>query len=194
MSTLEKLRSTLDVLLAQRTQVVRAGWFLQDCWLVQVKPGGTARTDCKYWQVRSRRPLFEGKKLKHLKLDEVEEYRGAIERGRQLKQIEHQIQKLQEQLQPMNFPADAGDRALERLPRVPEAPVPIPKAPTDELEGAIAESQRSVTFTNLTEQELFVQELLAKTQALRASLRQSATINQQLRAGMKQRQGNPPND
>jgi hypothetical protein len=99
MYAVEKLQSALDTLNTKRSQIAGEGWYLQHCWLVQVKPGGNARTDRKYWQVRSRQPMFEGKTLKHLKSDEVEDYRAAIARGRQLKQIDRQIEKLQQRFE-----------------------------------------------------------------------------------------------
>ena len=98
MYTLEKLQSALDALNIERAQIAGEGWYLQNCWLVQVKPGGNARTNRKYWQVRSRQLMFDGKTLKHLRADEVEDYRAAINRGRQLKQIDRQIEKLQQRL------------------------------------------------------------------------------------------------
>jgi phage shock protein A len=42
--------------------------------------------------------MFDGKTLKHLRADEVEDYRAAIDRGRQLKQIDRKIEKLQQRL------------------------------------------------------------------------------------------------
>jgi hypothetical protein len=98
MYTREKLQSALDALNIERAQIKSEGWYLQHCWLVQVKPGGNARTNRKYWQVRSRQAMFNGKTLKHLRADEVEDYRAAINRGRQLKQIDRQIEKLQQRL------------------------------------------------------------------------------------------------
>ncbi|MDF5731826.1 MAG: hypothetical protein PUP92_28420 [Rhizonema sp. PD38] len=83
MYTQKKLQSALDALITERSRVQSEGWYLQDCWLVQVKPGGTARTNHLYWQIRSRRAIFNGKKLKHLKQNEVDDYRAAIARGRQ---------------------------------------------------------------------------------------------------------------
>jgi hypothetical protein len=96
--TREKLQSALVALNIERAQIKSEGWYLQHCWLVQVKPGGNARTNRKYWQVRSRQAMFDGKTLKHLRADEVEDYRAAINRGRQLKQIDRQIEKLQQRL------------------------------------------------------------------------------------------------
>ncbi len=91
----EKFLASVELLKIERNRILKQGWYLQYCWLVRVKPGGTARTSRQYWQVRSRKELFDGKKLKHLHVNEVEEYRAAIERGRQLQQIDRQIAKLE---------------------------------------------------------------------------------------------------
>jgi hypothetical protein len=192
MSTLEKLQSDLDALNIQRAQVVGAGWSLQHCWLVQVKPGGTAHTDCKYWQVRSRQPIFNDKTLKHLKADEVEDYRAAIERGRQLKQIDRQIEKLQQRLQTSIM--DSSNRSFVSTPQ--ETPLQVPLLHSG-FQRSIAESmQQSVNlekFTNLTEQERLVKEVLANSQALRASLRQSMALCRELGArNVDLRKGYPP--
>jgi hypothetical protein len=99
MGALEQLQASLELLQSERSQLMSQGWYLQHCWLVQVKPGGTARTTRQYWQVRSRQPLFDGKMLKHLPASEVEDYRAAIARGRKLQQIDRQMIKLQQQLE-----------------------------------------------------------------------------------------------
>lgn len=225
MNSVEKLQSALDALNSKRSQIAGEGWYLQHCWLVQVKPGGNARTDRKYWQVRSRQPLFDGKTLKHLKPDEVEDYRAAIERGRQLKQIDRQIEKLQQQLEQLIATTDKqrqkaqGRRHKERgsvqlpssvlatdkefLVQAPyeqssQAPVqPVSESPTESnlLPSAscpLPSHQSKVTFTDAAEQERLVKEVLAKSQNLRDSLRNSATLSKLLRAGsVNLRNGHP---
>lgn len=166
MLTLEKIQSDLKTLTAQRAQITEAGWSLQHCWLTQSKPGGTARTDHKYWQVRSRQPLFDGKTVKHLKADEVEDYRAAIERGRQLQQIDRQIKKLQQHLAQLT-PTEAG---------LDEATAPRPHA----LQQAEAPSQ--MLFSNLAEQEQVVKAILDRSHAIRKSLRQASAANRLIRA------------
>ena len=98
MNSLKTLKVDLEILQTERSNFINSGWYLQHCWLVQVKPGGTARTNRSYWQARSCKAMFDGKKLKHLKVHEVEAYQVAINRGRQLKQIDAQISQVQQQL------------------------------------------------------------------------------------------------
>ncbi|BAZ20054.1 hypothetical protein NIES4073_09280 [Kalymmatonema gypsitolerans NIES-4073] len=220
MHTLEKLQSALDALNTERTRIAREGWYLQNCWLVQVKPGGNARTDRKYWQARSRQAMFDGKTLKHLKPDEVEDYKAAIARGRQLKQIDRQIEKLQQRLEQLTATTDSSSDSLG-ISTPHETRVQIPMLPADSLErsplfaqkisstnlldeaepgSGIGRATRSlegqpqstVIFTDLTEQERLVKEVIAKSQALRASLRQSVAVGKLLGARMIDlRRGHP---
>lgn len=162
----EKLQLTLDTLNQERSQIAAEGWYLQHCWLVQVKPGGNARTDRKYWQVRSREAIFDGKKLKHLKSDVVEDYKLAIERGRRLAQIERQIEKLKLQLQQLAATTDSLNSIAVTFPQA------IPLLDSGERQQSKA-TLKTELFTNLTEQELLVHQLLANSQKLRDSLRQS---------------------
>ena len=219
---LKKLQSALDALNTKRSQIAGEGWYLQHCWLVQVKPGGNARTDRKYWQVRSRQPMFDGKTLKHLKPDEVEDYRVAIARGRQLKQIDRQIEKLQQQLKKLIATTDSSRSSSTQILHHPPSPPyqggnksqklasPLTKGglrgvnndsgarfestsdetplqnsilSTKSLQESLQEQPQSkVTFNDVAEQERLVKEVLAKSQELRNSLRQSGAMSQQLRA------------
>jgi hypothetical protein len=122
MYAVEKLQSALDALNRKRSQIAGVGWYLQHCWLVQVKPGGNARTDRKYWQVRSRLAMFDGKTLRHLKPDEVEDYRAAIDRGRQLKQVDRQITKLQQQLEKLIATTDSSGSLSTQILHHPPSP------------------------------------------------------------------------
>jgi hypothetical protein len=178
---LEKIPSTLATLKAQRSQILTAGWFLQGCWLVQVKPGGTARTTSKYWQVRSRQPIFNGKRLKHLKPDEVEDYRAAIARGRQLQQLDRQIAKLQHQLAQSTVITESYSSQTELPPVTTFSQVAKLSAEVRSQPG-VSPKHLPLTFTDLAEQERFVRELLVNSQTLRKSLRESAALNQVLRA------------
>jgi hypothetical protein len=189
MYAVEKLQSALDTLNAKRSQIAGEGWYLQHCWLVQVKPGGNARTDRKYWQVRSRQAMFDGKTLKHLKPDEVEDYKSAIARGRQLKQIDRQIEKLQQRFEQLLATTNAS-----RSSSTPhETPLQNPILSTESLQELLeGQPQSTLGFTDLAEQERLVEEVLAKSQELRTLLQKSSALNRRLRSGrVNVRNGHP---
>lgn len=179
MNRLEKLRSALSRLQSDRAQLTQT-WYLQNCWVTQSKPGGTARTEHKYWQVRSREPILDGKTAKHLKPDEVEDYRAAIARGRQLKQIDRQIEKLQQQLAKLSVTTGSlsGSPAAEQQTLlIPELP------PSQRSQRAEATVLLSGERVDLAEQERLVQEVLTYSRALRVAVRQS--INQGRKLGAR---------
>jgi hypothetical protein len=98
MSKLQDLQQELATLKAERTRISTEGEVLLDCWVAQSSAGGTARTGKRYWQVRSRNPIFDGKKSKYLKASEVAEYEAAIARGKRIKALGKEIEKLQQRL------------------------------------------------------------------------------------------------
>jgi len=193
MYAVEKLQSALDTLNAKRSQIAGEGWYLQHCWLVQVKPGGNARTDRKYWQVRSRQPMFDGKTLKHLKPDEVEDYKSAIARGRQLKQIDRQIEKLQQRLEQLIAKTNSSSGSSDSSSTPNKTPLQNPILSTESLQELLeGQPQSTVGLTDLAEQERLVKEVLAKSQELRTSLKKSADLSRRLRSGIVNvRNGHP---
>jgi hypothetical protein len=102
MNRYQELLGELETLQAERARISGEGEALQDCWLSQSKPGGSARSQNLHWQLRSRQPIFDGKKSKYLKPDEVAVYQTAIERGRQIKALDKQIAQLQQKLDRAN--------------------------------------------------------------------------------------------
>ena len=73
---------------------IEAEGYLLDCWIGKYRPGGTARGEKLYYQLRSRRPFENGKKSKHLKAEEIPHYRKLIDNGRKLKRILKQLDSL----------------------------------------------------------------------------------------------------
>jgi hypothetical protein len=94
MSKYLELLENLKSLEAERARIQAEGDALFDCWIAESKPGGTARTNKAHCQLRSRKPQFDGKKSKYLKVGEIGRYEAAIARGKQLKQLERQIETL----------------------------------------------------------------------------------------------------
>jgi hypothetical protein len=143
--------------------------------------------------------MFDGKTLKHLKPDEVEDYRAAILRGRQLKQIDRQIEKLQQRLEQLI--ATTTNTTRQTSPPTPllqgegsnTPPFPSREGGLGGLGLSAPGSIESTTaFTDLTEQERLVKEVLAKSQELRTSLKKSADLSLRLRSGIVNvRNGHP---
>lgn len=157
MNSLESLKVDLEILQTERSNLLSSGWCLQHCWLVQVKPGGTARTNRSYWQVRSSKALFDGKKLKHLKSHEVEDYQVAIDRGRQLKQIDAQIAQVQQQLR----------KALRQTKRACKKSEPMPdQSPSKSVAG----SQFSPLQSSALQSNALQSNALQSTEPLHSSL------------------------
>jgi hypothetical protein len=145
---------------------------------VKVKPGGTARTNHQYWQVRSRQPMFNGKTLKHLKPFEVDDYRTAIIRGRQLKQIDCRIEKLQQQVNRLT----KINRLASSVSTLHETSH-ITQFSADSCQQVLNfQAESTARFTNLKEQDLLVKEVITKSQELRASLRESLACSKVLAA------------
>lgn len=92
---LESLKSLENL----RAKIGSEGEVLFDCWLAASVPGGTARTDKAYLQLRSRKAQFDGRKSKYVRASEVGRYEAAIARGKQLKQLTQQIETLQKRLE-----------------------------------------------------------------------------------------------
>ena len=98
MIKLQDLQQELATLQTERTRISSEGEVLLDCWVAQSWAGGTARTQKRYWQVRSRNPIFDGEKSKYLKANEVAEYETAIARGKRIKALGKDIEKLQQRI------------------------------------------------------------------------------------------------
>lgn len=101
MANQEALENRLDRLQALKSELESRG-ALQGCWIAQYRPAGTARfsqqTSTEYWQVRSREPIFDGRKTKHLNGQSLSTYRERVERGRELDKVEREIKKVEAKL------------------------------------------------------------------------------------------------
>ena len=98
MNRYSELLKTLEDLEAERTRISGEGDVLLDCWLAESKPGGTARSQKAHWQLRSRKAQFNGKKSKYVRAADVEQYEAAIARGKQLRQLDRQIEALHQRI------------------------------------------------------------------------------------------------
>ena len=66
MSKLEELRAELSTLQAEIARIKSEGRVLTDCWIAKAKPGGSKKK--KYHRLKSRKPMFDGKKTEYLSI------------------------------------------------------------------------------------------------------------------------------
>ncbi|WP_416668489.1 hypothetical protein [Egbenema bharatensis] len=187
MDLLKGLQTDLEILQTERSHLIQTGWCLQHCWLVQVKPGGTARTTRTYWQARSRQPIFDGKKLKHLKTDEVETYRAAIERGRQLKQIDAEISKVQQQLWRAVKKLNRSQPQSESHSPIEQQPASSPAAPESDPSTATLPAQINPDHLTRPEKQPeqldpdhAIERLISRSQELRTLMQQTIAYKRTL--------------
>ena len=81
--------------LKRRVETIEQEGYLQNCWIAQYRPGGTARGKNVYFQLRSKEPLPHGKRSKHLNPDEMAHYQQLISNGRELRKLKREIAYLE---------------------------------------------------------------------------------------------------
>ncbi len=86
-------RKSLSALYRQKRSILQEG-FLSDCWVGMYRPAGSAKGTHTYYQLRSRKPLDNGKFARHLKTDELPHVRTLVRNGRLLQKVEKEIAKL----------------------------------------------------------------------------------------------------
>ena len=97
MPKLEDLKAELLSLHAELASIQSQGRVLTDCWIAKAKPGSKKH---KYPRLKSRKPIFNGKKTEYLSIhgSALAEAEAAIARGRTVKQLNKRIQILSERI------------------------------------------------------------------------------------------------
>lgn len=97
MSKLEDLKAELLSLQTELATIQSQGRILTDCWIAKAKPGSKKN---KYPRLKSRKPIFNGKKTEYLSIhgSALAEAEAAIARGRAVKKLNKRIQTLNERL------------------------------------------------------------------------------------------------
>ncbi|WP_204137408.1 DNA N-6-adenine-methyltransferase [Halomicronema sp. CCY15110] len=87
-----------------------------DAWIDSSKPGGNARgSPAPQYRLRSRQPIFNGRKSRYLRPAEVAEVRAAIARGRSLQQHTQALEQIAVEIQQIEHLAKATGLALPKL-------------------------------------------------------------------------------
>ena len=94
---MEDLKAELISLQAELDKIQSEGRVLTDCWIAKAKPGSKKN---KYPRLKSRKPIFNGKKTEYLSIhgSALAEAEAAIARGRAVKKLNKRIQTLSDQL------------------------------------------------------------------------------------------------
>ena len=98
MSRLEELKAELLSLQTELASIQGEGRVLTNCWIAQAKPGSSKH---KYPRLKSRKPMFNGKKTEYLSISAsaLQEAEAALKRGRAVKQLSKRIKNLNERIE-----------------------------------------------------------------------------------------------
>lgn len=109
MSKLEDLKAELLSLQSELAAIESEGRVLTDCWIAKAKPGSRKK---EYPRLKSRKPMFDGKKTEYLSINgiAVEEAEAAIGRGKTVKKLNKHIQTLTEQISQLQRKSTAGSK------------------------------------------------------------------------------------
>ncbi|MBV9385810.1 MAG: hypothetical protein JOZ78_05210 [Chroococcidiopsidaceae cyanobacterium CP_BM_ER_R8_30] len=97
MPKLEDLKAELLSLQSKLASVQSEGRILTDCWIAKAKPGSKKH---KYPRLKSRKPMFNGKKTEYLSVhgSALADAEAAIARGKIVKQLHKRIKTINKQI------------------------------------------------------------------------------------------------
>lgn len=98
MKTIEDLKAEIAGLQAEVAKISSEGRVLIGCWIAQAKPGSKKN---KYPRLKSRKPIFNGKKTEYLSIQgsAIAEAQAAIQRGKLVKKLNQRIQTLSDRIE-----------------------------------------------------------------------------------------------
>lgn len=113
MRKLEDLKAELLSLQVELVKMQGEGKILTDCWIAKAKPGGKKN---KYPRLKSRRPIFNGKKTEYLSIHGLAlvEAEAAIARGKTIKKLDKRIRTLSEQISQVQYKLSKNLKASTR--------------------------------------------------------------------------------
>lgn len=98
MKTIKDLKAEMACLQAEVARISSEGRALMDCWIAKAKPGSKKN---KYPRLKSRKPIFNGKKTEYLSIhgEAIAEAQAAIERGKTVKKLNKCIKALSDRIE-----------------------------------------------------------------------------------------------
>lgn len=98
---------------------IQSQLYYLDAWIDTSKPGGNARgSPSPQYRLRSRQPIFNGRKSRYLRPAEVAEVRVAITRGRSLQKHTHTLERIEAEIQQIEQLAKATGLTLPKLTKL----------------------------------------------------------------------------
>lgn len=113
MSRLEDLKAELLSLQTELARIESEGRVLTNCWIAEAKPGSSKN---KYPRLKSRKPIFNGKKTEYLSINgsALVEAEAALTRGRAVKQLSQRVKNLNERIEKLQSKAAKNKEKLTR--------------------------------------------------------------------------------
>lgn len=115
MKAIEDLKAEMAYLQAEVARINHEGRVLMDCWIAKAKPGTKKN---KYPRLKSRKPIFNGKKTEYLSIqgEAVAEAQAAIERGKAVKKLNKRIKAISERLDKLTHKSLKKSQAVAQKP------------------------------------------------------------------------------
>lgn len=101
----------MTCLQAEVTQLSSEGRVLMDCWIAQAKPGSKKN---KYPRLKSRKPIFDGKKTEYLSIqgEAIAQAQAAIERGKKVKKLNKRIKVLSDRIDALQLKSTKKQKSV----------------------------------------------------------------------------------
>lgn len=110
---LEDLKAELLSLHTELASIQSQGRVLTDCWIAKAKPGSKKN---KYPRLKSRKPIFDGKKTEYLSIhgSAIAEAEAAIARGKAVKKLNKRIENLNQQISQLQHKSAKSSKLASR--------------------------------------------------------------------------------
>ncbi|MBV8887986.1 MAG: hypothetical protein JO235_28865 [Chroococcidiopsidaceae cyanobacterium CP_BM_RX_35] len=117
MPKLEDLKAELLSLQSELARIQSEGRVLTDCWITKAKPGGSKKH--KYPRLKSRKPMFNGKKTEYLSIhgSALTDAEAAIARGKTVKELNKRIKTISKQIELLQRNAQSSKTLTRKKPQ-----------------------------------------------------------------------------
>lgn len=79
--------------LKRRIELIEQEGFIEKCWIAKYTPKGTSKGVKSYWHLRSKHPIFNGKKSRHVKAGEFEHFNHLVRNAQILKKLRREFSR-----------------------------------------------------------------------------------------------------